>query len=681
MLFTTAARATWCGASFHHSTSRPVDYDKFMARFAAGEELPDWLRTANGTIPPDMQEHTHVFVFNATEDPQEARIKAGEFAAIKKDGEYYTAVFYAKLAKKLQDLGYAIDRQGGKRWEIAGISQSTIDKFNKRSAEIEAEHRRRLRDDPDYRAEYKHELAAKTRSKKQKELTPAQLREAWDAQLTDEEREALAEVYAKGVTAGAEVTAAEAVGYAIHHCSRGNPWSASGSWCGSRCSMAWGASPPKQVRAEMPGQNVLLAEKDGRLMATTRDVHWKERTLTNFAKNGLGAVRAVGIDPGLSRVLPNGDALDDDQWNTVTALLESCDRLQMVDAAAGVGKSTMLSVYNDGMQRAGKHVTYLATTTPAVGVLRHDGFAAESVAKFLMSEKMQDAASGGYVVVDESSMLGLRDAFDLFKLAKENDLKLVLLGDSRQHSSVTAGAVMRLLREYGGVTPYQITTIKRQENKHHKKAVELFFAGKTTQGFDLLDKKLGWVKEIANADERYKAMAAEYVGLLKAGTKWSDILLISPTHAEGERVTAAIRGLLRQENRLGKKDHEFTRWVSADLTEAEKGDARKLPAWQRGHGAVLSERARSQGGVAGGCRRGRRILGAAETGSEVPGVPQGNREFCRGDILRFTANGESRTGTRYATARHTRSPASRRRRYGWITGGRFPATSAISSTA
>ena len=38
-----------------------------------------------------------------------------------------------------------------------------IDNFNKRSDEIEAEHRRRMRDDPDYRAEYKDELAAKTR--------------------------------------------------------------------------------------------------------------------------------------------------------------------------------------------------------------------------------------------------------------------------------------------------------------------------------------------------------------------------------------------------------------------------------------------------------------------------------------------------------------------------------------
>ena len=113
---------------------------------------------------------------------------------------------------------------------------------------------------------------------------------------------------------------------------------------------------------------------------------------------------------------------------------------------------------------------------------------------------MQDAAKNGTVVVDESSMLGLRDAYRLFSVAKEKNIKLVLLGDSRQHSSVAAGAVMRVLQQYGGITPYRITEIKRQKNKHHREAVELMFAGKTLEGFDILDKKLGWVQEIDDGE-------------------------------------------------------------------------------------------------------------------------------------------------------------------------------------
>ena len=83
---------------------------------------------------------------------------------------------------------------------------------------------------------------------------------------------------------------------------------------------------------------------------------------------------------------------------------------------------------------------------------------------------------------------------------------------------------MRLLQEYGGITPYRITEIKRQKNRHHRQAVELMFEGKTLEGFDILDKKLGWVQEIKDADERYQAMAAEYVEALKGGTKWNETL-------------------------------------------------------------------------------------------------------------------------------------------------------------
>ena len=54
---------------------------------------------------------------------------------------------------------------------------------------------------------------------------------------------------------------------------------------------------------------------------------------------------------------------------------------------------------------------------------------------------------------------------------------------------------MRLLKEYGGVTPFRISTIKRQENAEHRAAVGLMFEGKTLEGFDKID-RLGWVKEI-----------------------------------------------------------------------------------------------------------------------------------------------------------------------------------------
>ena len=58
-------------------------------------------------------------------------------------------------------------------------------------------------------------------------------------------------------------------------------------------------------------------------------------------------------------------------------------------------------------------------------------------------------------------------------------------------------------------------------------------------------------------------------------------------------MTDAIRERLRDEGMIGKEDHEFTRWVSAELTEAEKGDSRNYRPGNGGHGPVLPERARA----------------------------------------------------------------------------------------
>ena len=133
----------------------------------------------NSDTLPDPHWHRHLLVWNATYDPVEDRIKAGQLGNVVRDKGYYRAAFYARLACKLEALGYAIDRRGGNEWEIAGVPQSTIDTFSKRTAQIEAEAEKQGITD----AARKAELGAKIRAKKQKELTLPELRKAWDAQL------------------------------------------------------------------------------------------------------------------------------------------------------------------------------------------------------------------------------------------------------------------------------------------------------------------------------------------------------------------------------------------------------------------------------------------------------------------------------------------------------------------
>jgi ATP-dependent exoDNAse (exonuclease V) alpha subunit len=552
--------------AFHHTTSRPVEYKEFIKRFAANDNLPDWLRAMNDNIPPDMQEHSHLLVWNATRSP-DGRILAGQFGKLKRDGEYYSAIFDALYARELEKLGFVIDRKGGKKWEIAGISQSMIDKFSKRKDQVEDTARRLNITD----AAEKGELGKKTRSKKQKELTMPELREAWWAQLNDDECDALARVYAGQVAPGREVTAEQAVSFAIAHLS--DKYSAFDERDMKATALLYGLGSvtPEMIDREMqsPRHGLIADEIDGRRVVTTEALQAEERYIVGQAARGLGAACPVGVAEGLTRTLADGRALNDEQWQLTQGLLNTSNRVAMVKGPAGAGKSYSLQKFDEGVRLAGETATYLATTAKAAKELEKEGFEVNTVARFLLDPKLQAAAQNGRAVIDESSMLGHKEAVKLFKLAEQLNLKLIFVGDPMQHGSVPRGALMRVLEEHALIRPFRLTRIMRQQDADYRAAAQLLSEGKTLEGFEALDRK-GWVKEITDPAERNRAMAEEYV---KALSDKESVLLVSPTHAEARAITREIRSLLRETGTLGKDEREFTRLVQVDTSEPERREA------------------------------------------------------------------------------------------------------------
>src|SRR5579871_348760 len=128
-------------AEFVHTTSRPVD----------------------GV--PDPHLHAHVFAFNATWDDHEGRWKAGQFRGLKADAPYFQACFRVRLADKLQDLGFAVERKRDD-FEVVGIAPATLKRFSRRTEEIERVAEEEGITDP----KRKSELGAKTRESKSHEL-------------------------------------------------------------------------------------------------------------------------------------------------------------------------------------------------------------------------------------------------------------------------------------------------------------------------------------------------------------------------------------------------------------------------------------------------------------------------------------------------------------------------------
>ena len=110
------------------------DEDRATGNMAWAEFIHTTARPVDGV--PDPQLHAHVFVFNTTWDEEEQRWKAGQFSELKRDAPYFQAAFRVRLAGKLQDLGFGVERKR-EDFEIAGIPPSAIKGFSRRTELIE----------------------------------------------------------------------------------------------------------------------------------------------------------------------------------------------------------------------------------------------------------------------------------------------------------------------------------------------------------------------------------------------------------------------------------------------------------------------------------------------------------------------------------------------------------------
>jgi hypothetical protein len=71
-------------------------------------------------------------------------------------------------------------------------------------------------------------------------------------------------------------------------------------------------------------------------------------------------------------------------------------------------------------------------------------------------------------------------------------------------------------------------------------------------------------------DDRYAQLAAAYV---ESAAKPGQTLVISPTHAEAERITGEIRAALKASGALPQADRQFIALRPVNLTDAERADA------------------------------------------------------------------------------------------------------------
>jgi conjugative relaxase-like TrwC/TraI family protein len=605
-------------ASFVHDTTRPVDGY------------------------PDPHLHCHAVAFNLTWDAVEGRFKAVDLGEIKKRAPYFEAAFHSRLAIRLRNLGFDIVPTAT-GWEIAGLPQRILDAFSRRTELIE----RKAKELGITDAINKDALGAKTRERKQPLLTADELRAKWSAILSADDREAIRAVVARELLlAPLDPDAAQqAITFAAKHLFERQSVVPIETFLAHALRHGIGQVTVEQLREHLPKSGLLIRERDGVVYVTSREVLLEEIKMLAFARDGRGV---------LSAIRPTGWTIQDpklsaEQRAVVEHLLQSRDRVMIVRGVAGSGKTTLMREAVSAIEASGQQVLTLAPSAEASrGVLRSEGFvSADTVARFLVDERLQESARGQVLWIDEAGLLGSPTMAKLFTLADKLQARVILSGDEQQHASVERGSVLRLLQTDAGIEPVSVLTIRRQSGRY-REAVDKLSHGDTLGGFNLLD-QMGWILEVADG-EREAKLAADY---LSAVADRKSVLIVSPTHSEGRQITNAVREALRATGLLGSNEQLLTRFESRGMTVADRGRAMRYrlgdviefhvnaPAFTKGSRYTVAQVGRSSVIVkdASGMNR---IL-PLQLADKFDVFTAHELRLSIGDQIRITRNGKSKT--------------------------------------
>jgi conjugative relaxase-like TrwC/TraI family protein len=610
---------------------------------------------------PDWDRHIHFVVANATFDPVEKEWKAVKFRPLMDLHKWFSMRFDSYLAKGLAELGYEIEAKykrasnGSRKYysfDIKGVPETVITKFSRRSAEVDDAEKEvieanKKRDqekglNPDDTPETlspvaRDKLGASSRQKKPEGMTLKEYRDYWNSRVTADEGDAIAETISrarKGLNPSPANTADKAMALAIEHVFEKHSVVDWQELAIAAMQRSMGAALPDDMLPEAIKQGVLL--KDGQV--TTKEVLAEEQRIIAFARQGRGAMaplKRTGLEDVKSDI-----ALSKEQAAMVDHVLKCPDQAVLVIGDAGTGKTRSVRAAFAAIDRP---IAIIAPSANASrGVLRDEGFkTADTVAAFLDRPEEQAAIKNGVIWVDEAGQLPIEDLSELVDIAKKQNARLVLQGDPKQHAAVARhGNMMHVLQEFAGLPVGRLSEIWRQETKPYKQAVEELAKGNILAGFDGLD-KLGWVKETRG----YKPLVDEYMEALKTKKpKQKDkdrVIVIAPTHKEGDAITGLIRERLKQEEKLGGEDKEFQQLKLLDWSKAEKAEAGRYD------GSEIIQFHRKNGPFKAGQR-----ITAAQLLPHLSKVKPGNfsvfREATIGlaenDLIRITKNGWTKDG-------------------------------------
>lgn len=504
----------------------------------------------------DPNLHTHCVIINATQTA-DGRWKAIENRELFKLQRELDLIYKSELAVNLASLGYQL--RGTKNgFELAQISDRQIEAFSTRKAAIDEALAARGTSREAATAEEREKAALNTRDRKQ-----IYDREALRAEhlVLGQEIGLNATIPAgplPGTLRHAESSVQSSGDFAVAHLGeREQAWSDL-QFKQTALATAWGSARWSDLagevqRGELTG--TLVRKSDGTL--TTAAAQRREQSMLETEVRGRGVFKPLISDrEALARAFDQTN-LNDKQRAAVEMLLTTNNQVVGIQGRAGVGKTTLLTAFRDQAEAAGWKIEGVAPSHSAVKALTEAGVTGKTLQSWEAAGGQLDSRT--ILLVDEASLVSVRQMHVLIHRAVLADARVVIVGDIGQYQSVDAGKAFAQLQA-GGMQTAIVDKMLRQQRDELRIVAQLAAEGKGAEALEKLDQD---VREITCRQERYTQIAKDYAGL--SAEDRAETLILTGSNQDRKDLNAAVReavGLAGQ----GQTVNVFER---GDLTSAQ----------------------------------------------------------------------------------------------------------------